>query len=44
MPHVVVATLWALSQQGDLKPEVVAEAIAHYGIDPERVDPRAHDL
>jgi len=44
MPHVVVATLWALARQGDLKPEVVAEAIAHYGIDPERVDPRAHDL
>jgi pyruvate dehydrogenase E1 component len=44
MPHVVVATLWALARQGDLKPEVVAEAIAHYGIDPERVDPRANDL
>jgi len=44
MPHVVVAVLWALAQQGDLKPEVVAEAIAHYDIDPERVDPRANDL
>jgi pyruvate dehydrogenase E1 component len=38
MPHVVVATLWALAQQGEVKAETVAEAIAHYGIDP----PRAH--
>jgi pyruvate dehydrogenase E1 component len=37
--HVVVATLWALSQDGDVKPEVVADAIARYGIDPEAVDP-----
>ncbi|HEY8547867.1 MAG TPA: pyruvate dehydrogenase (acetyl-transferring), homodimeric type, partial [Acidimicrobiales bacterium] len=44
MPHVVVATLWGLARQGEVKPEVVAEAIAHYGIDPERIDPRAHDL
>jgi pyruvate dehydrogenase E1 component len=44
MPHVVVATLAALAQQGELKPEVVADAIAHYGIDPDRVDPRANDL
>jgi pyruvate dehydrogenase E1 component len=44
MPHVVVATLWALAQQGDVKAETVAEAIAHYGIDPERTDPRQHDL
>ena len=44
MPHVVVATLWALARQGEVKPEVVAEAIAHYGIDPERIDPRYHDL
>jgi pyruvate dehydrogenase E1 component len=43
MPHVVVATLWALSQQGEVKPDVVAEAITHYGINPDRVDPRAHD-
>ncbi|HMG40110.1 MAG TPA: pyruvate dehydrogenase (acetyl-transferring), homodimeric type [Acidimicrobiales bacterium] len=44
MPHVVVATLWALARQGEVKTEVVAEAIAHYGIDADRVDPRAHDL
>jgi pyruvate dehydrogenase E1 component len=43
-PQVVVATLWALAQQGELKPEVVAEAIAHYGIDADRIDPRANDL
>jgi pyruvate dehydrogenase E1 component len=44
MPHVVVAVLWALSNQGEIKPEVVADAIAHYGIDPDRVDPRANDI
>ncbi|HEX6238819.1 MAG TPA: pyruvate dehydrogenase (acetyl-transferring), homodimeric type [Acidimicrobiales bacterium] len=44
MPHVVVATLWALARQGDVKPETVAEAIAHYGIDADRTDPRAFDL
>jgi pyruvate dehydrogenase E1 component len=44
MPHVVVATLWALAQQGDVKNETVAEAIAHYGIDPDRTDPRRFDL
>jgi pyruvate dehydrogenase E1 component len=44
MPHVVVATLWALAQLGEVKAETVAEAIAHYGIDPERTDPRHFDL
>jgi pyruvate dehydrogenase E1 component len=44
MPHVVVATLWALAQQGEVKADTVAEAIAHYGIDPERIDPRQFDL
>jgi pyruvate dehydrogenase E1 component len=44
MPHVVVAVLWALAQQGEVKAETVAEAIAHYGIDPERTDPRLYDL
>jgi pyruvate dehydrogenase E1 component len=44
MPHVVVATLWALAQHGEVKAETVAEAIAHYGIDPERTDPRQFDL
>jgi pyruvate dehydrogenase E1 component len=39
MPHVVVTTLWALAQQGEVKAETVAEAIAHYGIDPDRTAP-----
>jgi pyruvate dehydrogenase complex dehydrogenase (E1) component len=40
----VVATLWALAQQGEVKAETVAEAIAHYGVDTDRTDPRAVDL
>src|SRR5918996_1018510 len=44
MPHVVVATLWGLAQQGEVKAETVADAIAHHGIDPGRTDPRAFDL
>jgi pyruvate dehydrogenase E1 component len=44
MPQVVVATLWALAQRDEIKPETVAEAIAHYGIDPDRTDPRLFDL
>jgi len=38
--HVVVATLHALMQDGKVKPEVVARAIAEYQIDPEAIDPR----
>jgi pyruvate dehydrogenase E1 component len=38
--HIVVATLHALSQEGKVKPEVVAKAIAEYGINPEAVEPR----
>ena len=37
--HVVVATLAALAAQGEVKPEVVGEAIARYDIDPEAVNP-----
>ena len=37
--HVVVATLAALAAQGDVKPEVVTDAIARYDIDPEAVNP-----
>lgn len=44
MPHVVVTTLWALALHGDIKPEVAQDAIAHYGVDPDRIDPRAFDL
>ncbi|HEX2196151.1 MAG TPA: pyruvate dehydrogenase (acetyl-transferring), homodimeric type, partial [Actinomycetota bacterium] len=37
--HVVVATLAALAQAGDVKPEAVTEAIKKYGIDPESAPP-----
>jgi pyruvate dehydrogenase E1 component len=38
--HIVVATLWALAQWGEVKPELVSDAIEQYGIDTERPDPR----
>ncbi len=38
-PHVVVAVLAALARAGDVKPEVVADAIARYDIDPDAIDP-----
>jgi pyruvate dehydrogenase E1 component len=38
--HIVVATLHGLAQLGDVKGEVVAEAIRRYDIDTEAVDPR----
>jgi pyruvate dehydrogenase E1 component len=38
-PHVVVAVLSALAATGDVKPEVVRDAIAHYDIDPDTADP-----
>jgi pyruvate dehydrogenase E1 component len=44
MPHVVVAALWALARHGDLKPEIVDEAIAHYGVDRDKLDPRTTEL
>ena len=37
--HIVVATLAALADSGDIKPELVTEAIARFEIDPERVLP-----
>ncbi|MDQ3940420.1 MAG: pyruvate dehydrogenase (acetyl-transferring), homodimeric type [Actinomycetota bacterium] len=37
--NIVVATLSALAEFGDLKPEVVTEAIQRYGIDPDRTPP-----
>jgi pyruvate dehydrogenase E1 component len=37
--HVVVATLSALAQAGDVKPEAVTEAIKKYGIDPDSAPP-----
>ncbi|MEY3482122.1 MAG: hypothetical protein RLZ40_165, partial [Actinomycetota bacterium] len=33
------ATLHALAGTGEVKPEVVADAIAHYGLDPESINP-----
>ena len=38
-PSVVVATLATLAQSGDVKSEVVADAIRHHDLDPERHDP-----
>jgi pyruvate dehydrogenase E1 component len=40
MAHVVVAVLAALAAAGDVKPEVVADAMRHYEIDPESPNPR----
>ena len=37
--HVVVAALHVLAQEGTVDKKVVAEAIAKYGIDPERLNP-----
>jgi len=37
--HVVVATLAALAAQGEVKPEVVQDAMKRYDIDPDAVDP-----
>ncbi|MBV9951178.1 MAG: hypothetical protein JO291_04465 [Acidimicrobiia bacterium] len=38
-PHVVVAVLSSLAAVGDVKPEVVVDAIERYGIDPDVADP-----
>jgi pyruvate dehydrogenase E1 component len=37
--HVVVATLSALADMGEVKPEQVAEAVKRYEIDPDRTSP-----
>jgi len=37
--HVVVAALHVLAQEGTVDKKVLAEAIAKYGIDPERLNP-----
>ena len=39
--HIVVAVLSGLAEQGEVKAEVVSEAIARYGIDPDAVNPAA---
>jgi pyruvate dehydrogenase E1 component len=38
--HVVVAVLSGLAEQGEAKPDEVAKAIRHYGIDADAPDPR----
>ncbi|MGH9307422.1 MAG: pyruvate dehydrogenase (acetyl-transferring), homodimeric type [Acidimicrobiales bacterium] len=38
--HVVVAVLAGLAQRGEIKAEIVAEAIKRYGIDADSPDPR----
>ena len=38
--HIAVAALASLAEAGDVKPEVVAEAIRHYDIDPDRRSPQ----
>jgi pyruvate dehydrogenase E1 component len=38
--HVVVATLAALATSGDVKPELVRDALDRYELDAERSDPR----
>jgi pyruvate dehydrogenase E1 component len=37
--HIVVATLAALAEFGDVKPEEVQDAISRYDIDPDRISP-----
>jgi pyruvate dehydrogenase E1 component len=37
--HIVVATLAALAEFGDVKPEEVQDAIGRYDIDPDRISP-----
>ena len=39
MPHLVVAVLYELSQAGAVKHDVVQNAILHYGVNPEAVNP-----
>jgi pyruvate dehydrogenase E1 component len=38
--HIVVATLWALQQQGTVSGGLVGKAIQDFGIDPDAIDPR----
>jgi pyruvate dehydrogenase E1 component len=40
-PHVVVAVLHALAEQGEIKADVVLEAIHRYGLDPDAPNPAA---
>jgi pyruvate dehydrogenase E1 component len=36
---IAIAALKALAEQGDIKPNVVADAVKRYGVDPEKADP-----
>jgi len=38
---IAIAALKALAEQGDIKPNVVADAVKKYGVDPEKADPVA---
>jgi pyruvate dehydrogenase E1 component len=40
-PHVVVAVLSGLAEQGEVKSETVVDAINRYGLDPDTADPAA---
>ncbi|KTC66137.1 pyruvate dehydrogenase E1 component oxidoreductase protein AceE (plasmid) [Legionella adelaidensis] len=39
---IVVTTLSTLAQQGEIPVKVVEEAIKHYGINPDKIDPATH--
>ena len=39
MPNIVVAVLASLAQSGSVGADIVEGAIAHYGLDPARIDP-----
>src|SRR3546814_18083401 len=39
-PHVVVATLSALAEPGDVTPEPVVDATKRFALDPDSPDPR----
>jgi pyruvate dehydrogenase E1 component len=39
--HIVVATLHALAEEGEVKSEMVVDAINRYGIDPDSPNPAA---
>ena len=38
-PNIVVTVLAALARRGDIDAQVVADALAAYGLDPEAADP-----
>lgn len=42
-PHVVIGVLTTLANDGAIENSVVAEAVAHYGVDTNRVDPYLHE-